>query len=49
VARALARKQGKMVLYGPQPLVQEVFDTVALGDIIPVQPDAASALTAAQS
>src|SRR5579871_2295204 len=49
VARALARKQGKLVLYAPQPPVQQVFDTVALGEMIPVQPDAASALAAARS
>jgi anti-sigma B factor antagonist len=49
VARALARRQGKMVLYAPQPLVQQVFDTVALSEIIPVQPDAALALAAARS
>ncbi len=49
VARALAKKQGKLVLYGPQPLVEEVFHTVALGQIIPVRPDAASALAAARS
>jgi anti-anti-sigma factor len=49
VARALSKKQGKLVLYGPTPLVADVFSTVALGEIIPVQPDAASALAAARS
>jgi anti-sigma B factor antagonist len=49
VARALSKKQGRLVLYGPQPLVNEVFNTVALGEIISVQPDAASALAAARS
>jgi anti-anti-sigma factor len=49
VARALAKKQGKLVLYGPQPLVQEVFITTSLGEIIPVQPDAATAVSAALS
>src|ERR1700743_888799 len=47
VARALARKREKLVLYGPQPLVQEVFATTALGEIIPVQRDAAAAFAAA--
>jgi anti-sigma B factor antagonist len=49
VARSLSKKQGKLVLYGPQPLVNEVFKTVSLAEIIPVQPDAASALAAARS
>ena len=49
VARALAKKQGKLVLYRPQPLVEEVFNTVSLGEIISVRPDAASALAAARS
>jgi hypothetical protein len=38
-----------LVLYGPKPLVAEVFNTVALGEIISVQPDAVSALAAARS
>jgi anti-anti-sigma factor len=49
VARSLSKKQGKLVLYGPQPLVNEVFKMVSLAEIIPVQPDAASALAAARS
>jgi len=47
VARALAKKQGKLILYAPQPLVKEVFDVVSLGEIIPVKTDGASALAAA--
>ncbi len=47
VARALARKQGKLILYAPQPLVKEVFDTVSLGEIIPVKTDSSAALAAA--
>jgi anti-anti-sigma factor len=47
VARALARKQGKLILYAPQPLVREVFDTVSLGEIIPVKADSSAALAAA--
>jgi anti-anti-sigma factor len=49
VARALSKKQGKLVLYRPQPMVAEVFNTVALGEIISVFPDAASAQAAARS
>lgn len=49
VARALAKKQGKLVLYGPRPLVKEVFNTVALGEIISLQSDAAGALAAVLS
>jgi anti-sigma B factor antagonist len=49
VARALSKKQGKLVLYGPRPLVNEVFITTALGEIIPVEPDAATAVAAALS
>jgi anti-anti-sigma factor len=49
VARALSTKRGKLVLYAPQPPVKDVFDTVSLGEIIPVKPDAASALVAARA
>jgi anti-anti-sigma factor len=48
VARALSKKQGKLVLYAPRPPVQEVFQTVSLIDLIPIEPDAASALVAAR-
>jgi anti-anti-sigma factor len=47
VARALSKKQGKLILYAPQPLVKEVLDTVSLGEIIPVTTDISSALAAA--
>ena len=47
VARALARKQGKLILYAPPALVKEVLDTVSLGEIIPVKADIVSALAAA--
>jgi anti-sigma B factor antagonist len=49
VARALSNKRGKMVLYAPQALVKQVLDTVSLGEIIAVTPDAASALAAVHS
>jgi anti-anti-sigma factor len=46
LARALARKNGALVLYAPQPLVKQVFDTVSLGEIVPLRADAGSALEA---
>jgi anti-anti-sigma factor len=47
VARALLKKQGKLVLYAPQPLVKGVLDAVSLGQIIPLKTDILSALAAA--
>jgi anti-anti-sigma factor len=35
-ARALQNKGGRMVLFGAQPLVQEVLDGVALDQIVPI-------------
>ena len=49
IARALSRRKGKMILYAPQPFVAQVLETASLGDIIPVQPDAASAVAAAKA
>jgi anti-sigma B factor antagonist len=49
IARALGRRGGKLVLYGAQPLVAEVFQTTSLNDIIPVRTDAASAAAAART
>ena len=46
IARALSRRNGKMVLYSPQAFVAQVLETASLGDIIPVQPDADSAIAA---
>jgi anti-anti-sigma factor len=48
VARAQARKGLKLVLYAPQPLVGQLFDTVSLRDIIPVEADVQAALRAAR-
>jgi anti-anti-sigma regulatory factor len=42
------KKNRKLVLYAPQPLVSQLFDTVSLRDIIPVEPDQAAALRVAQ-
>src|SRR5579863_4728111 len=36
IARALARKGGKLVLHGAQPLVAQVFETTSLNDLVPV-------------
>ena len=43
IARALGRKGGKLVLYGAQPLVAQVFDTTSLNEIVPVRADATAA------
>lgn len=42
-ARVVERKGCRMVLFGVQPAVLEVFDTVALTTIIPVAADQAAA------
>lgn len=49
IARTLSRRNGKMILYAPQPFVAQVLETASLGDIIPVRPDAASAVAAAKA
>jgi anti-anti-sigma factor len=49
LARALSRKGGILVLYAPQPLVDEVFTTASLHEIVPVLPDAESAAAAARA
>ena len=43
IARALDRRGGKLVLYGAQPLVAQVFDTTSLNTVVPVRADAATA------
>jgi len=45
IARALSRRGGKLVLYGAQPLVAQVFTTTSLNEIVPVRSDAAAAAT----
>lgn len=42
-ARVLERKGHRMVIYGVAPAVAEVFDIVALDDLIPLAPDMAAA------
>lgn len=49
IARSLGRRGGKIVLYGAQPLVTQVFETTSLNIIVPVRADAASAAEAARS
>jgi anti-anti-sigma factor len=49
IARTLTRKNGRIVLYAPQPFVAQVFETSSLGDIIPVKPDVTSALALAKA
>ena len=49
IARDLARNNGKLVLYSPQPWVNVIFTTAALHSIIPVRPDATSAAVAAHA
>ena len=46
IARALSRKGGKLVLYGAQPLVAQVFETTSLNQIVPVRSDATAAAAA---
>ncbi len=48
VAKAMSRKQHRLVLYAPQPLVREVLDTVSLNDIVPIASDRDSALATAR-
>jgi anti-anti-sigma factor len=48
IARALGRRGGKLVLYGAQPLVAQVFATTSLTTIIPVRADATAATSAAR-
>jgi anti-anti-sigma factor len=48
IARTLARRGGRLALYGAQPLVAEVFATTSLNTIVPVRADAAAAAAAAR-
>jgi anti-sigma B factor antagonist len=49
IARAVGRKNGKLVLYAPQPLVRQVFETASLHDIVPICADEAAARAAARA
>lgn len=43
VARVLSRNGSKLVLFGADPAVMEIFETTALSDIIPVHATEADA------
>jgi anti-sigma B factor antagonist len=49
VARSLALRQAKLALYGAQTLVNEVFESVSLKEIIPIVDSEAEAITAVES
>jgi anti-anti-sigma factor len=49
IARDLARNNGKLVLYSPQPWVSVIFLTAELHSIVPVCADAASAAVTART
>jgi anti-anti-sigma factor len=49
VGRAAAKRGRQLVLYAPQPLVSQLFDTVSLRDIIPVEADRDTALRVART
>lgn len=44
IAKALSRKGQRMALFAPRPAVAEMLETVSIGEIIPVVPDADRAL-----
>ena len=48
-ARALSRKNARLVLLAPQEGVREVFDSVSLGDIIKICAEEAEAVAAFQA
>lgn len=47
-ARSLARKGGKLVLYGANDAVAEIIETMGLDEIVPVAADEAGALALAR-
>ena len=49
VARSLSRKNARLVLFAPQEGVQEVFDSVSLGDIVAIRDTESDALAALQA
>lgn len=49
VARSLSRKNARLVLFAPQEGVREVFESVALGDLIAIRETEADALAALQA
>jgi anti-anti-sigma factor len=49
IARDLARNNGKLVLYSPQPWVNVTFTTASLHSVVSVRPDAESAAVTARA
>jgi anti-sigma B factor antagonist len=45
-ARALHSKNARIILYAPQQIVREVFDSVSLDDVISICDDEAEAIAA---
>jgi anti-sigma B factor antagonist len=45
-ARALAKRGGRLVLFGATEPVREVFDNISLGEIIPIRDNEADAIAA---
>lgn len=48
LARALSRKDARLVLFAPQEGVREVFESVSLGDLMPIHDTEREALAALQ-
>ena len=44
VARSLRQRRARLVLYGPSPLVNEVFEHVSLRDLMPIVADETAAI-----
>src|SRR5215469_11703045 len=49
ISRALARKGGKLVVFGAQPLVAQVLETTYLNTVVPVRADAETAAAVARA
>jgi anti-sigma B factor antagonist len=49
LAKALKRRNARLVLYAPQSQVSEVFGTVSMRDIVPIVADEAEAVRFAAS
>lgn len=49
VARSMRHRQTRIALFGATPLVDEVFEHVALRDVLPIADDEAGAIAAVSS
>ncbi len=49
VARSLALRHARLALYGPQTMVNEVFESISLKEIIPIVDTEAEAIVAVES